>query len=346
MARDKEHRVRSTRTTTNTGVITRRAAATLLLGCAATTLLPMRAAFSEDYPTRPVTLVTAFTPGGPSDILARIVGQKLSELLHQPFVVDGRPGGGGNIAAEFVAHATPDGYTLLMGNNSILATNMSLYKKLGYDAQQDFSPISLIGSQPNILVVPPSSSSKSMADLIAYAKAHPGKLNYASTGFGAAAHLSAELFKKDAGIDIVMVPYKGSAPALQDLMGGEVDMVFATAASVIGHIRAGSVRALAVTTAKRTSLLPEIPTVAELGLTGFEATTWHGLVVPAGTPADVIDTLNRATVEALNDPAVRKSLTDLGVEVGASTPQEFSAYIKSEIPKWAAVIKASGAQIE
>jgi len=204
----------------------------------------------------------------------------------------------------------------------------------------------LIGSQPNILVVPPSSPSKSMADLIAYAKANPGKLNYASTGFGAAAHLSAELFKKDAEIDIVMVPYKGSAPALQDLMGGEVDMVFATAASVIGHIRAESVRALAVTTAKRTNLLPDIPTVAELGLPGFEATTWHGLVAPTGTPADVIDTLNRATVEALNDPAVRKSLSDLGVEVGASTPQEFAAYIKSEIPKWAAVIKASGAQIE
>jgi tripartite-type tricarboxylate transporter receptor subunit TctC len=304
------------------------------------------ATWAADYPTRPVTLITAFTPGGPSDILARIVGQKLSEILHQPFVVDGRPGGGGNIAAEFVARATPDGYTLLLGNNSILATNMSLYKKLGYDARRDFAAISLIGSQPNILVVGPSVHANSMAELIALAKAKPGKLNYASTGYGAAAHLSAELFKKDAGVDIVMVPYKGSAPALQDLMAGQVDMVFATAASVIGQIRGGNLRPLAVTTAKRTNLLPEVATVAELGIPGFEATTWHGLVAPAATPKDIIETLNRATIEALKDPGVRKSLTDLGVDISSSSPDEFAAYIKSEIPKWAAVIETSGAQVE
>jgi tripartite-type tricarboxylate transporter receptor subunit TctC len=318
----------------------------MCLGCLFALLLPAQAPRAADYPTRPVTLITAFTPGGPSDLLARIVGQKLSEILHQPFVVDGRPGGGGNIAAELVAHATPDGYTLLLGNNSILATNMSLYKKLGYDARRDFVPISLIGSQANILVVGPSVHANSMAELIALAKANPGKLNYASTGYGAAAHLSAELFKKDAGVDIVMVPYKGSAPALQDLMAGQVDMVFATAASVIGQIRGGTVRPLAVTTAKRTSLLPEVATVAELGIGGFEATTWHGLVAPAATPKDIVETLNRATIEALKDPGVRKSLTDLGVDISSSSSDEFAAYIKSEIPKWAAVIEASGAQVE
>jgi len=270
----------------------------------------------------------------------------LSEILHQPFVVDGRPGGGGNIAAEYVARATPDGYTLLMGNNSILATNMSLYKKLGYDARRDFAPISLIGSQANILVVGPKIHANSMAELIALAKANPGKLNYASTGYGAAAHLSAELFKKEAGVDIVMVPYKGSAPALQDLMGGQIDMVFATAASVVGYIKAGTLRPLAVATIKRTSLLPDVATVAELGIPGFEATTWHGLVAPAGTPKEVIDILNRATTDALKDPVVRRSLTDLGVEIAGTSPQEFADYIKSEIPKWAAVIETSGAQVE
>jgi tripartite-type tricarboxylate transporter receptor subunit TctC len=223
---------------------------------------------------------------------------------------------------------------------------MSLYKKLGYDARRDFAPITLIGSQANILVVGPRVHANAMAELIELAKANPGKLNYASTGYGAAAHLSAELFKRDAGIDIVMVPYKGAGPALQDLMAGQVDMVFATAASVIGHIRSGTLRPLAVTTAKRTALLPDVATVAELGIPGFEATTWHGLVAPAGTPKDIIDTLNRATIEVLKDPNVRKSLTDLGVDIAGSSPEEFAAYIRLEIPKWAAVIAASGAQVE
>ncbi|MBO0757699.1 MAG: tripartite tricarboxylate transporter substrate binding protein [Bradyrhizobiaceae bacterium] len=315
-------------------------------GCLLALLLGVPAVRAADYPERPVTLVTAFTPGGPSDLLGRIVGQKISEILHQPFVIDGRPGGGGNIAAEFVAHAMPDGYTLLLGNNSILATNMSLYKRLAYDARRDFAPISLIGSQANILVVGPKLQVNSMAELIAFAKANPGKLNYASTGYGAAAHLSAELFKKQAGVDIVMVPYKGSAPALQDLIGGRIDMVFATAASVIGYVRSGTLRPLAVTTSKRTSLLPDVATVAELGLPDFEATTWHGLVAPASTPRDIIDTLDRATIEALKDPGVRKSLMDLGVEINSGSPEEFAAYIKSEIPKWAAVIEASGAKAD
>src|SRR5437868_1092576 len=195
-----------------------------------------------NYPNRPVTLIVAFTPGGPSDLLARILGKKLEQLLGQPFVIENRPGAGGNIAAEAVAHAAGDGYTLLMGNNSILATNASLYKKIGYNVEQDFAPISLIGSQANILVVNPSLPVRSLADLIALAKAKPGKLNFASSGYGAAAHLSGELFKTQAGIDIVHVAYKGAAPALQDVIGGHVEMMFATAASVLGHIRVGLVR--------------------------------------------------------------------------------------------------------
>ena len=303
-------------------------------------------AVAADYPTRLVTIVVAFTPGGPSDVLARILGKKLEQLLGQPFIVENRPGAGGNIAAEQVARATPDGYTLLNGNNSILATNAALYKKINFDPIKDFIPISLIGTQANILVVNPKVAAQSMAELIALAKANPGKLNFASSGYGAVAHLAGELFKTAAQIDIVHVAYKGAAPALQDLIAGQTQMMFATAASVVGHIKSGLVRPLAVTTLKRTAVLPDIPTVDELGIKGFDATTWHGLVAPAGTPKDVIDTLHRATVAALNDPAMRKSLSDLGVDIVGNSPQEFTAYIKAEIPKWTAVVKASGAHLD
>ena len=301
---------------------------------------------AADYPARPVNIVVAFPPGGPSDVLARIVGKRLQEILHQPFIIENRPGAGGNIAAEQVKNAAPDGYTLLMGNNSILATNAALYKKLNYDAENDFIPISLIGTQANILVVNPSVLANSMAELIALAKANPGKLNFASSGHGAAAHLSGELFKTEAKVDIVHVAYKGAAPALQDVIAGHVQMMFATAASVVGLIRDGKVRALAVTTPKRTAVMPDIPTMDELGLKGFDATTWHGLVAPAGTPKEIIGTLHFATTEALKDAAARKMLTDLGVDLVGGTPKEFEAYIKAEIPKWTAVVKNSGAHVD
>ena len=304
------------------------------------------AAEAQNYPARPVTLVVGFTPGGPSDVLARIVAKKLGELLGQPFVVDNRPGAGGNVAGEVVAHAAPDGYTLLMGNNSILATNASLYKKIDFDPAKDFAPISLIGTQANILVVNPKVRANTMAELIALASAEPGKLNFASSGYGAAAHLAGELFKAEAHVDIVHVPYKGAAPALQDLIAGQDQMMFATAASVIGFIKSGLLRPLAVTTLRRTAILPDVATVDELGIKGFEATTWHGLVAPAGTPPVVVEKLHRATVAALGDAEVRHALAELGVDIVGGTPEEFSAYIKAEIPKWAAVIKASGAQLE
>jgi tripartite-type tricarboxylate transporter receptor subunit TctC len=304
------------------------------------------AAQAADYPVRPVTLAVAFTPGGPSDVLSRIVGKKLEQLLGQPFIIENRPGAGGNVAAEQVARAPADGHTLLMGNNSILATNAALYKKINFDPEADFAPISLIGSQANILVVNPQLPVRTMAELIAHAKANPGKVNYASSGHGAAAHLAAELFKAEAKIDIVHVPYKGAAPALQDVIAGHVQMMFATAASVVPHIQSGQVRALAVTTLKRTAVFPELATVDELGLKGFDATTWHGLVAPSRTPKDVVATLHRATVAALADAAVRKSLGDLGVDIVGNTPEQFTAYIKAEIPKWTAIVKASGATLD
>jgi tripartite-type tricarboxylate transporter receptor subunit TctC len=304
---------------------------------------PIRAA---DYPVRPVTVVVAFTPGGPSDVLARIVGKKMEQLLGAPFVIENRPGAGGNIAAEGVARAAPDGYTLLMGNNSILATNESLYKHINYNPEKDFMPITLVGTQANILVVNPDVPARSLKELIALAQAQPGKINFASSGYGAAAHLAGELFKSEAKINIVHVPYKGAAPALQDVIAGHDQMMFATAASVIGHIEGGRVRALAVTTLRRTQVLPDVPTMDEAGLKGFDASTWHGLVAPAGTPPQVIATLHDAAVKALHDPGVQESLSRLGVDIVGDTPQEFQTYIKNEIPKWTAIVKASGAKLD
>ena len=301
---------------------------------------------AADYPTRPVTLVVAFTPGGASDVLARILGRKLEQIMGQPFVIENRPGAGGNVAAEAVAHAAADGYTVLNGNNAILATNAALYKTINFDAEKDFVPIGLIGAQANILVVNPALAVRSMDELIALAKAKPGQLNFASSGHGLAAHLAGELFKTEAKIDIVHVPYKGAAPALQDVIAGHVQMMFATASSVVPHIHSGKVRPIAVTTLRRSAVLPDIPTIDELGLKGFDATSWHGLVAPARTPREIVVTLNRALAATLDDREVKKSLADLGVDIIGGTPEEFAAYIRSEIPKWTAIVKASGAKLD
>jgi tripartite-type tricarboxylate transporter receptor subunit TctC len=317
----------------------------VLLGGFAALFALAAPAHAADYPTRPLALVVAFTPGGPSDALARIVGKQMEQSLGQPIVIENKPGAGGNIAADFVAHAAPDGYTLLMGNNSILATNESLYKKLTYSPEKDFIPITLIGTQANILVVNPKVPAKSLTELIELCRAQPGKINFASSGFGAAAHLAGELFKAEARVDIVHVPYKGAAPALQDVIAGHDQMMFATAASVIGHIKNGQVRALAVTTLKRTAILPDVPTMDEAGLKGFEASTWHGLVAPTGTPPEVIARLHDAAVTALHDPGVQASLARLGVDIVGDTPGEFKAYIAKEVPKWTEVVKASGATV-
>jgi tripartite-type tricarboxylate transporter receptor subunit TctC len=301
---------------------------------------------AADYPTRPVTIVLGFAPGGPSDVMARIFGKKLEQVIGQAVVIENRPGAGGNVAAEMVVRAASDGYTLLLGNTGILAANVSLFKKINYDPAKDFSPITLVGEQPNVIYVHPSVQAGSLAELIALAKANPGKISYATGGHGTSPHLAGELLKTEAKIEIVHVPYRGTGPALQDVLAGHVQMGISSIAPIGPHLQSGALRPLAVTGLKRTALLPSIPTIAELAIPGFEATAWHGLVAPAGTPKDVIAKLHRAMMTTLNDLEVRKSLTDLGLDVAGNTPDDLAAYIKSEIPKWAAIVKASGATLE
>ena len=303
-------------------------------------------AFAQSFPEKPIRFVVGFTPGGPSDILARALGQKLAERWNQQVVVENRPGAGGNVAAEAVARSAPDGYTWLLGNNSILATNQTLYRSLPYDPVKDFAPVSLVAMQPNILVVNPQLPVNSVTDLISYARKYPGKLNYASSGSGAAAHLAGELFKTMAGVDLVHVPYKGAQPALTDVIAGQVQVMFATSASVIPFVKAGKLRALAVTSAQRSPSVPDLPTVSEAGVAGFEAITWHGVVVPSATPAPLVERLNRDIVAVLGAPDLRERLAALGAEVLAGTPREFADYIAAEIPKWAKVVRDSGAKIE
>jgi len=316
----------------------------LAAGAAALPALP-HIAWAQAYPTRPVRIIVGGPPAGGADIVARLMGQWLSERLGQPFVIENRPGAGTNIGTEAVAKAPPDGYTILLATPAN-AINATLYDNLNFNFIRDIAPVAGIVRVPNVMVVNPSVPARTVHEFIAYAKANPGKVNYASSGHGAAAHLAAELFKAEAKIDIVHVPYKGAAPALQDVIAGHVQMMFATAASVVPHIQSGQVRALAVTTLKRTAVFPELATVDELGLKGFDATTWHGLVAPSRTPKDVVATLHRATVAALADAAVRKSLGDLGVDIVGNTPEQFTAYIKAEIPKWTAIVKASGATLD
>jgi len=301
---------------------------------------------AQGWPGKPVRFIVGFTPGGPSDILARALGQKLADLRDQQVVIENRPGAGGNIAAELVAKSAPDGATWLLGNNSILATNQSLYRSLGYDPVKDFAPVALVAIQPNILVVNPDVPASSVKELIALAKARPGELNYASSGSGAAAHLAGELFKAMTGVDMVHVPYKGAQPALTDVIAGQAQLMFATSASVIPYIKAGRLRALAVTTARRSAAVPELPTLSEAGVPGFEAITWHGVVVPGATPAPLVERLNRDIVEVLRLPDLRERLESLGAEVAAGTPRDFADYIAREIPKWTKVVKDSGARAE
>ncbi len=305
---------------------------------------------ADGFPEKPLHFIVGFTPGGPSDIIARALGQKLSEQWSQPVVIENRPGAGGNIAAEAAARSAPDGTTWLLGNNSILATNQSLYKKLAFDPVADFAPVALVAIQPNIVVVNPGVPATSVKELIALARANPGRLNYASSGSGAAAHLAAELFKTMAGVDMVHVPYKGAQPALTDVIAGQAQLMFATSASVIPYIKAGRLRALAVTTSRRSGVVPDLPTVseagAESGLKGFEAVTWHGVVVPRATPRVLVERLNSDIVKALQARELRERLESLGAELAPGTPEDFADYIAREIPKWAKVVKDSGARAE
>ena len=313
---------------------------------AAAALCAASSAQAQTYPTRPVTLVLGFAPGGPSDVMARIFSKKLEQELGQPVVIENRTGAGGNIAGEMVARAAPDGYTILLANSGILAANAFLYKRTGYDVERDFAPITRVGAQANVLVINPSVPAKTLAELIAYAKANPGKVSYASGGHGSSPHLAGELLKTEAKINIVHVPYKGTGPALQDIIAGHVHMMFSSVSPVKSHIEAGTLRALAVSTLERTALLPDVSTVAELAIPGFEATAWHAVVAPAKIPKNVQAKLHGAVTATLKDPAVSKQLINLGLDIMLTTPEELTAYIKAEIPKWSAIIKASGATLE
>jgi len=307
-------------------------------------LLP--AAQAADYPSKTVRMVIAFSPGGPSDILSRLIGGKLSERMGQPFVFDNRPGAGGNVAGEIVATSPADGYTLMIANNSVLAANASLYRKMTFNPATALVPVVWVASQPNILVVHPSLPVKSVKELIAHLKANPGKLNYASSGSGAAAHLAGELFKSMTRTDMVHIPFKGAAPAITDVLAGRSQMIFATALSVKAHLDANRLRPLAVTTSERMDTMPQLPTVAEAGVPGFEASTWHGLVAVAGTPRAITTKLNAEVNAVLKDAQVNKFLTGQGAIVQGGTAEKFAAHIKAEIPKWAKVIKDSGARAD
>jgi tripartite-type tricarboxylate transporter receptor subunit TctC len=303
-------------------------------------------AHADVYPSRPIRFVVAFPPGGGTDIIARSIAQKLAERLAQQVVVDNRPGAGGNIGTDIVAKSAPDGYTMLMGSAGPLAINASLFASMPFDPQRDLAPVTLAASTPNVLVVHPSLKATTVKELIAVAKASPGKINFASSGYGTPAQLAGELFNSMAGVRLVHVPYKGASPALADLLGGQVQIMFSTMPPALPHVKDGKLRALAVTSLKRSPAAPDLPTLTQAGLPGFEANTWHGVVLPAGAPAEVIGKLNREIVTILHLPDVVERLSAQGAEPVGSTPEEFAAYIRSETAKWAKVVRESGAKAE
>jgi tripartite-type tricarboxylate transporter receptor subunit TctC len=304
-------------------------------------------AFAQSYPAKPIRLVVPYPAGGPLDIMARAIGQKLTEAWHQPVVVDNRAGAGGNIGADLVAKAAPDGYTLLMGAVATQAINPALYSKIPYDPIKDFAPVALVAQVPNILVVNPSVPAKSVKELIELARAKPGTLNFASGSTGSTGHLAGELFNTMAGVKMVHIPYKGAAPAMADLLSGQVQLMFDNLASSLPNVKAGKLRALAVTTLARSAAVPDLPTIAESGLPGFDLTTWFGLLVPAGTPHDIVVKLNAEIVRALNSNDMRERLEKMGAEPPSdNTPEHFAAFIRSEAEKYAKVVKASGARVD
>ena len=309
-------------------------------------LLGGTSALAQAYPTKPVTIIVPFAAGGTTDILARIIGQALTAELGQSVVVDNRVGAGGNIGGQAAAKAAPDGHTLFMGTVGTHAINASLYKKMPFDPVKDFAPLTRVANVPNLLVANPAQPYKSVKDLIAYAKANPGKVNFGSSGNGSSIHLSGELFKSLAKVDMQHVPYKGSAPAVTDLLGNQIAIMFDNMPSAIQHVRSGKLVPLAVTTAKRSPELPNVPTIAEAGVPGYEATSWFGMFAPAGTPAPVLAKLNAAIVKVLAQPDVKKKINEQGAEVYSETPEQFAAFIQAESVKWGKVVKESGASLD
>jgi tripartite-type tricarboxylate transporter receptor subunit TctC len=309
------------------------------------TLVPA-AATAQSYPTKPIRLVVPFPPGGSLDVVARAIGQKLSEAWGQPVVIDNRPGAGGNIGADLVAKSAPDGYTILEGALSTHAVNISLYGKMPYDPVLDFAPITLVAITPNVLVVNATFPVNSVSELIAYAKAHPGALSFGSGSNGSAGHLAGELFKTQAGVDMVHIPYKGGAPALQALLAGDTQLMFDNLANSTPQLKAGRLKALAVTTAKRSTLIPELPTLAEAGLPGFDIYTWWGFMAPAGTPGEIIIKWNAEVTRILGTPEMKAFFAQQGAEPAPTTPEQFAALIRSEIPKYAKIVRDSGAKVD
>jgi len=329
-----------------TAPLHRRSIAALVFAFAAAASCAPAVAIAQVYPSKPIRLVVPFPPGGSLDVVARAIGQKLTEAWGQPVVIDNRPGAGGNIGADLVAKSAADGYTILEGALSTHAVNVSLYSKLPYDPVKDFAPITLVAITPNVLVVNPSFPVNSVPELVAYAKAHPGALSFGSGSNGSAGHLAGELFKTEAGVDMVHVPYKGGAPALQALLAGDTQLMFDNLANSTPQLKAGKLKALAVTTAKRSALAPELPTLAETGLPGFDIYTWWGFMAPAGTPKEIVAKWNAEVTRILGTPEMKAFFAQQGAEPAPTSPEQFSALIKTEIPKYARIIKASGAKVD
>ena len=317
------------------------------LACAlAAVLLPAGPAEAQAYPAKAVKMVVPFPPGGSLDITGRLLAQKLTEAWGQPVVVENKPGAGGNIGADFVAKSPADGYTILMGALSTHAVNPSLYKSMPYDAAKDFAPITLIAITPNVLVVNASSPVNSVKEFLAYAKANPGKLSFGSGSNGSAGHLAGELFKVETGTDAVHIPFKGGAPATQALLAGDTQFMFDNLANAMAQVKAGKLKALAVTTANRSPLVPDLPTMAEAGLPGFDISTWYGFFAPAGTPPAIVAKWNADVAKILNSPDVRAKIVADGAEPAPNTPGEFAQFIAREQAKYARIIKASGAKVD
>ena len=324
----------------------RMASAVMCLIVAVPVVQAQTPATGSAWPAKPLRWISPFAPGGGADITSRIIAQKLGPALNQQVLVDNRSGAGGNIGVDIAAKAPPDGYTLVLGTIGPIAINVSLYKKLPFDPARDLLPITQAANALNVLVVHPSLPAKTVKEVIAIAKARPGELSFGSSGPGATDHLAGELFKTLTGVNMVHVPYKGGAPAMLDLMAGQVQTVFSTVSTAIGAIKGGKVRAIAMTGDKRFELMPELPTIAEAGVPGFEVRNWYGVFVPAGTPRDIVARLNSELVKILQMPDVKSKMLASGIEALHSTPEQFAAYIQSETKRWAKVVKDSGARAE
>jgi tripartite-type tricarboxylate transporter receptor subunit TctC len=307
--------------------------------------LGISSAAAQQYPTRPVKIVVAFTAGGTTDIMARMLAQKLTEKFKQPFMIENKPGAGGNLGTETVVRAPADGYTLIINSVGPIAVNPSLYRNLSYNPLTDLVPVAQISDVPNVLVVHPSLKVNDLKGLIAYAKSKPGQLNYASTGIGTSSHLSSFMLASRAGFEATHVPYKG-AEALKDLLAGRIQFMFATIPSVIQHIKAGNLVAIGVSSVKRSRSMPDVPTIAESGFPGFEAGSWFGIFAPKGTPPEIIAVLNKATNEAIAERAIEARMIEEGADPAAGTPEKFGAFVRSEHEKWRAVVRESGAVVD